>query len=233
MKLEKVKIIVGKVLGSSEDYQNSLPGWDISNFLSRALYQSNGETPYNDINIWASGKTYSLYIWLQWPLTKSQARGWPTTLPAIETMVEVASCLRIFSGSRQYSRYLQRSHSEDKSLIQMSRACSDHTAGRRKIVLGSSSWTWVMLQNDPWMTITNTENIMSLCVSATHLFSSQGCLVQDRACISLSASEAIVAFLYMDQAKSHSSTPPAASALQYTVDFKLGLILEQLIRLLK
>lgn len=57
--------------------------------------------------------------------------------------------------------------------------------------------------------------------------------MQDRAYISLSASEAMVAFLYMDQAKSHSSTPPAASALQYTVDFKLGLILEQLIRMMK
>lgn len=58
-------------------------------------------------------------------------------------------------------------------------------------------------------------------------------MVQDRAYISLSASEAMVAFLYMDQAKSHSSTPPAASAPQYTVDFKLGLILEQIIRMMK
>ncbi len=32
-------------------------------------------------------------------------------------MVEVASCLRIFSGSRQYSRYLKHTHGEDNGLI--------------------------------------------------------------------------------------------------------------------
>lgn len=63
-------------------------------------------------------------------------------------------------------------------------------------------------------------------VSATDLLSSHGSLVQDRACMSLSASDAMVAFLYMDHAKSHSFTPPAAMALQYTVDFKLELMLE-------
>lgn len=70
-------------------------------------------------------------------------------------------------------------------------------------------------------------------VSATDLLSSQGCLVHDRAYMSLSASEAMVAFLNMDQAKSHSSTPPAAIALQYTVVFKLGLILERLWKVTK
>lgn len=55
--------------------------------------------------------------------------------------------------------------------------------------------------------------------------------MQDRAWLSFSASEAMVAFLYMDQAKSHSSTPPAAIALQYTVLFKLALILERWIKI--
>lgn len=68
-------------------------------------------------------------------------------------------------------------------------------------------------------------------VSLTDLFSSHGCLVQDRAYRSLSASEAMVAFLYIDQAKSHSFTPPAAIALQYTVTFKLGVIQEALMDL--
>lgn len=67
----------------------------------------------------------------------------------------------------------------------------------------------------------------------TDLFSSQGSLVQDRAYMSLSASEAMVAFLYMDQAKFHSSTPPAAIALQYTVDLKLGLMLGELVKMVK
>lgn len=80
---------------------------------------------------------------------------------------------------------------------------------------------------------TNKESIIQLSVTATDLVSSQGCLLQDRAYMSFSASEAMVAFLYMDQAKSHSSTPPAAIALQYTVDFKLGLILERLIKMIK
>lgn len=68
-------------------------------------------------------------------------------------MVEVASCLRIFSGSRQYSRYLQGTHSEDKSLIQMfnSQEPAEITqhAGVTTIVLGSSSWISVMLQKWP------------------------------------------------------------------------------------
>lgn len=51
-------------------------------------------------------------------------------------------------------------------------------------------------------------------------------MVHDRAAISLLASEATAAFLYMDHAKSHSFTPPPAIALQYTVDLKLGLMLE-------
>lgn len=80
---------------------------------------------------------------------------------------------------------------------------------------------------------TNKESIIQLSVTATDLVSSQGCLLQDRAYMSFSASEAMVAFLYMDQAKSHSSTPPAAIALQYTVDFKLGLILERLIKMIE
>lgn len=67
-------------------------------------------------------------------------------------------------------------------------------------------------------------------VSGPYLFSSQGSLVQDRACMSLSASEAMVAFSYMDQAKFHSSTPPSLIALQYTTDFKFALILEPLMR---
>ncbi len=48
-----------------------------------------------------------------------------------------------------------------------------------------------------------------------------------RADISLSASIAMVAFLNICQPKSHSSAPPEASALQYTVDLKLGWILEK------
>lgn len=70
-------------------------------------------------------------------------------------------------------------------------------------------------------------------VDSTDLFSSQVCLVQDRAYMSLSASEAMVAFLYMDQAKSHSFTPPCAIALQYTVDFKLALMLRGLVKMAK
>lgn len=50
--------------------------------------------------------------------------------------------------------------------------------------------------------------------SATDLLSSQGILLQDMALRSLSASEARVAFWNMDQAKSHSSVPPDAIALQ-------------------
>lgn len=53
-------------------------------------------------------------------------------------------------------------------------------------------------------------------------------MVQDRAYKSFSASEAMVAFLYIPQAKSHSTTPPSAIALQYTVVLKLGLILDGL-----
>lgn len=68
---------------------------------------------------------------------------------------------------------------------------------------------------EPKMTLrrANTNSIQHD-ASATDLFSSHGCLVQDRAYMSLSASEAMVAFLYMDQAKSHSFAPPAAIALQ-------------------
>lgn len=67
-------------------------------------------------------------------------------------------------------------------------------------------------------------------VSTPYLFSSQGSLVQVRACMSLSASEAMVVFSYMDQAKFHSFTPPSLIALQYTTDFKFGLIQEPLMR---
>lgn len=55
----------------------------------------------------------------------------------------------------------------------------------------------------------------------TDLLSSHGSLVHERAYRSLLASGAVVSFLYIDQAKSHSSTPPAAIALQYTVDLKM------------
>lgn len=51
-------------------------------------------------------------------------------------------------------------------------------------------------------------------------------MVQARACIMVLASEAMVAFLYMLHRKSHSASPPAAIALQYTVDFRFGLILK-------
>lgn len=51
-------------------------------------------------------------------------------------------------------------------------------------------------------------------------------MVQARACIIFLASEAMVAFLYMLHRKSHSASPPAAMALQYTVDFRFGLILK-------
>lgn len=69
------------------------------------------------------------------------------------------------------------------------------------------------------------------CVGDPHLFSSQGSLAQDRAYMSFSASEAMVAFLYISHAKSHSFTPPAAIALQYTVDLKLALMLEGLMKM--
>lgn len=59
------------------------------------------------------------------------------------------------------------------------------------------------------------------------LLSSQGRLVQARAERSFSASVAMVAFWNFDQANSHSLAPPAAMALQYTVERRLGLILKQ------
>lgn len=49
---------------------------------------------------------YTLKKQSQFARTKSHARGWPITLLAIYPMVEVASCLRIFSGFILYSRYL-------------------------------------------------------------------------------------------------------------------------------
>ncbi len=58
------------------------------------------------------------------------------------------------------------------------------------------------------------------------LLSSQGCVVQARAERSLSASVAMVVFLNCDQANSHSLTPPAVMALQYTVERRLGWILK-------
>ena len=48
----------------------------------------------------------------------------------------------------------------------------------------------------------------------SYLFKSQGALVQAMADLSLTASDARVAFLNILQAKSHSSTPPKAMALQ-------------------
>lgn len=57
-----------------------------------------------------------------------------------------------------------------------------------------------------------------------NLLSSQGSLVQAKAERSLSASIAL-AFLNCSQAKSHSLAPPAAIALQYTVERRLGFIL--------
>lgn len=62
-----------------------------------------------------------------------------------------------------------------------------------------------------------------------YLLSSHGCLVQARACMSFSASEAMLAFLYKDQAKSHSASPPSLIALQYTTDFRLGFILDKMV----
>ena len=129
------------------------------------------------------------------------------------TMVEAASCLRIISGSRQYSRYLKHTQGEDKPLPYLLR----HSYGR--------------VQNDHtkhWKTMRSIAQIF-----ITDLFSNQGCRVQDSAYMSLSASEAMVALLYIFQAKSHSVTPPSAIALQYTVDLKLGLILEGVIKLMR
>ncbi len=60
----------------------------------------------------------------------------------------------------------------------------------------------------------------------THLFNSQGSLVHDRPYNSFPASAAMVLFLNIFHPKSHSSTPPAAMALQYTVTFRFGGILE-------
>lgn len=64
---------------------------------------------YGTAVILASKKcwTHSLKIYDHRALTKSHARGCPTTLLTIKTMVEVASCFRIMSGSRVYSRYLK------------------------------------------------------------------------------------------------------------------------------
>lgn len=62
-------------------------------------------------------------------------------------------------------------------------------------------------------------------VQNSYLLSSHGCLAHDKADLSLTASAATVAFLYIVQQKSHSSTPPAAMALQYTVDLRFGWIL--------
>ncbi len=59
----------------------------------------------------------------------------------------------------------------------------------------------------------------------SYLFSNQGTLVQARADLSLTASAATVAFWNICQPKSHSSAPPAAMAAQYTVDLRLGWIL--------
>lgn len=165
-------------------------------------------------SICTSQKTHSLIIWSQLALIKSHARGWPMGLLAMVIMVAVASCLRIFSGSRQYCRYLKHSFSEDKRLLRKTLFHNPNPAATELTMLQCAQWP-------------------ELSVTATDLFSSQGCLVQDRACMSFSASEAMVAFLYMDQAKSHSSTPPAAIALQYTVLFKLALILEWLIKMLR
>lgn len=58
-----------------------------------------------------------------------------------------------------------------------------------------------------------------------YLLSSHGCLVQDKADLSLTTSAATVAFLNIFQQKSHSSCPPAEMALQYTVDLRFGWIL--------
>lgn len=81
-----------------------------------------------------SCETHSLYIWPQLALMKSHARGWPMGLPAMLIMVEVASCLRIFSGSRQYCRYLKHIHSEDKSLM-FQMYCS--------LLCATVDWKWI------------------------------------------------------------------------------------------
>jgi len=51
-------------------------------------------------------------------------------------------------------------------------------------------------------------------------------VVQASAARIFSASVAMVAFLNCDQANSHSSAPPAAMALQYTVVRRLGSMLD-------
>lgn len=56
---------------------------------------------------------------------------------------------------------------------------------------------------------------------------SHGCLVQARAARSFSASVAMEAFRNLDQAKFHSTAPPAAMALQYTVERRLAWILKR------
>lgn len=65
------------------------------------------------------------------------------------------------------------------------------------------------------------------CLYTDHLFNSQDSLLHDRANKSVIASAAMLAFLYIFQPKSHSSTPPEAIALQYTVLFRSGWILDK------
>jgi len=59
-----------------------------------------------------------------------------------------------------------------------------------------------------------------------HLFNSHGSLVHARPDNRSSSSAAIVLFLNISHPKFHSSTPPAAMALQYTVLLRFGGILE-------
>lgn len=62
--------------------------------------------------------------------------------------------------------------------------------------------------------LTHTDSSKSTINGKTHLCKSQGTLVQAMACLSRAASDAKVADLNILQAKSHSSTPPKAMALQ-------------------
>ena len=60
-----------------------------------------------------------------------------------------------------------------------------------------------------------------------YLLSSQIFSVQPRAMRMFSFSEPTLLFLYLSQPKSHSSSPPSDTALQYTVRFRLAFTLKR------
>lgn len=62
--------------------------------------------PLNHFLLYCMHHSYTLKRYSHRARMKSHARGWPITLLAIDPIVPVASCLRIFSGSRVYSRNL-------------------------------------------------------------------------------------------------------------------------------